>query len=342
MNRQSLFFSGHETAELHAEPLDAPSAGQVLVRMLVSGISAGTEMLFYRGQVPADLSTDSTIEALSGAVEYPLKYGYCAVGEVIALGPGVEAGWLGRRVFAFNPHETHFLAEPASLMPLPDGIPVEAAVLLPNMETAVNFLMDARPMLGDQVAVTGQGIVGLLATSLLAQLPLGSLVTLDRLPLRREWSLRMGAQASLDPADADVVAEARRLLSGGRPYPAADITFELSGAPGALNLAIALTGFDGTVIVGSWYGQKRAELDLGGYFHRSRIRLVSSQVSTINPDWQGRWTKERRFSTAWDMLRKVHPERLITHRIPFSEAASAYQLLAQAPDEALQVVLTYD
>ena len=342
MKRTALYLDGKGSAELREEQLDGPAEGQVLVQALVSSISSGTEMLFFRNQVPSDLPVDSSIATLAADLSYPLKYGYCSVGLVSGLGRGVPADWLGKRVFAFNPHETHFLAEPASLMPLPEDINAEAAAFLPNMETAVNFVMDGRPMIGDQVAVLGQGIVGLLTTALLARMPVASLVTLDRLPLRREWSLRLGAAASLDPARPGVAAEARQRLRGDRPFPAADLTFELSGAPEALNLAIELTGFDGTVLIGSWYGQKRAEINLGGAFHRSRIRLVSSQVSTINPAWQGRWSKDRRFALAWEMIREIHPEQLITQRIAFEKAPDAYQLLDQTPEETLQVVLTYD
>jgi 2-desacetyl-2-hydroxyethyl bacteriochlorophyllide A dehydrogenase len=341
MNRRSLFFTGRGSVEVREEPLPQPATGQVMVETLVSAISAGTERLFYRGQAPSDIAVDSTITALSGNASYPLKYGYCAVGRVIEIGQDVSAEWMDRRVFAFNPHESHFLADSSHLMPVPEGIAPEAAVFLPNMETAVNLVMDGQPMIGDQVAVIGQGVVGLLTTGLLAQFPLANLITLDRLTLRREWSLRLGADSSLDPDGQDATAQARNLLTANRPYSGADLSYELSGAPQALNTALALTGFDGTVIIGSWYGQKRADLDLGGYFHRSRIRLVSSQVSTINPDWQGRWSKQRRFQLAWDMLRKLNPERLITHRVELTDAQSAYAALDQTPADMLQVILTY-
>jgi threonine dehydrogenase-like Zn-dependent dehydrogenase len=120
-----------------------------------------------------------------------------------------------------------------------------------------------------------------------------------------------------------------------------DLCFELSGAPEALDQAIAVTGFDGRVVVGSWYGQKRASLDLGGRFHRSRIRLVSSQVSTLAPALTGRWSKARRFELAWEMLRQVRLARLVTQRFPVEQAAEAYQLIDQQPGETIQVLLTY-
>jgi threonine dehydrogenase-like Zn-dependent dehydrogenase len=109
-----------------------------------------------------------------------------------------------------------------------------------------------------------------------------------------------------------------------------------------LNLAIELTGFAGRIIIGSWYGRKSAELNLGGSFHRSRIRLISSQVSTLTPDLLARWSKSRRLDVAWAMLRRVPVCDLITHTFPSAEAAQAYALLDQHPEQALQVIFHYE
>jgi len=335
-NRLTLFFTAPGQVEVREQPLADPPPGQALVRTLLSAISPGTEALIYRGLFPPDLPLDENISALSGGFSYPLKYGYSAVGQVEKIGSGVERSWLGRIVFAFNPHESHFCAPIDTLHPLPPGITSEQAVFLPNLETAVNFVMDGRPLIGERLLVFGQGIVGLLTTALLSRFPLGRLVTLDRFPLRRKTSLELGAHASLDPGIPDLHREARTLLGGE-----ADLCYELSGAPAALDAAIALAGYDGRVIVGSWYGQKRAELDLGGHFHRSRIRLVSSQVSTIAPELIGRWDKARRFALAWELLQAVQPERLITRTFSIQAAAQAYQLLDQHPEQAIQLVFTY-
>ena len=334
--RFSLFFTAPSQVEIRESLIPEPSSGQVLVRTLLSAISPGTEMLIYRGQFPSGLSLDDKISALSGGFKYPLKYGYSAVGEVIALGKDVDPSWLGRTVFAFNPHESHFTASTQELLPLPAGITPEQAVFLPNMETAVNFVMDARPMIGERVLVTGQGIVGLLTTALLSRFPLASLVAVDRYELRRQASIRMGAHASLDSEAESFHNQARAILG-----QEADLCFELSGAPSALNLALSLTGFDGRIIIGSWYGQKRLDLDLGGKFHRSRIRLISSQVSTIAPDLSGRWDKDRRFSLAWSMLRSTADPDLVTHRFPIQSAADAYRLIDERPEQTIQVNLTY-
>jgi threonine dehydrogenase-like Zn-dependent dehydrogenase len=108
-----------------------------------------------------------------------------------------------------------------------------------------------------------------------------------------------------------------------------------------LNDAIRLTAFSGRIVVGSWYGRKRAEIDLGGSFHRSRIKLISSQVSTISPELSGRWDKARRFGVAWEALGRIQPERWITHRFPLGEAGRAYQLLDENPQETIQVIFEY-
>ncbi len=338
MKRRSLYFTAPGQVEVREEPLPAPSAGEVLVRTLFSAISPGTELLIYRGQAPTELPVDETLPALSGHFGFPLKYGYSAVGQVVEVGPQVSRQWEGKQVFAFHPHESHFVVQPSGLFPLPPETSLEDATFLSNMETAVNFLMDGQPLVGEHVAVWGQGVVGLLTTALLAQFPLASLVTLDLYPLRREKSLLLGAKLSLDPQASSTQDLWASLFQGS----GADLTFELSGNPQALDQALALTGFHGRVILGSWYGQKRASLYLGGRFHRSRIRLISSQVSTLSPFWSGRWTKARRLQVAWEMLRRVRPSRLITHRFPLPQAKQAYTLLDHHPEEALGVLFTYE
>jgi threonine dehydrogenase-like Zn-dependent dehydrogenase len=145
----------------------------------------------------------------------------------------------------------------------------------------------------------------------------------------------------LDPNASGVIEEVIALVQGARAYRGADLVYEVSGNPDALDQAIAVTGYNGRVVIGSWYGRKPATLRLGGSFHRSRIRLISSQVSSIEPERRGRWSRERLQQFAWHMVKELKPSRFITHRFPLSEAAKAYQLLDRDAQEALQVVLTY-
>lgn len=336
----SIIFTAPHTCEVEAHLLPQPESGQVQVHMLLSAISPGSELLVYRGLAPHDLPVDDTIGALSGNFSFPIRYGYALVGEVTALGPGVDPSWQDQLVFAFHPHASRFNAQPKDLIPLPVGISIEDAVFFPSMETALNFVLDGRPLAGEQVVVLGQGIVGLLTTALLARFPLVQLVSLDHFQLRRDASLAMGAQHSLDAADTDVLGQLREILGAVHRYDGADLLYELSGSPEAINLAIAAGGFASRIVIGSWYGQKEAHLNLGGRFHRARQQLISSQVSSMSPNLAGRWTKARRLEAAWQALLAVRPSRLITHRFPLAEASEAYQLLDRSPQSTIQIVFT--
>ncbi len=331
LTRQSLYFIAPRQIEIRENKCPVLLNDQVRVKTTLSAISPGTELLIYRGEAPEEMEADATLSALSGGLAFPLKYGYSAIGQIVELGQNVDVGWLGKRVFAFNSHETEFIADIASLQIVKDNISSEDAVFLPNMETAVNFVLDGHPRMGDNIVVLGQGVVGLLTTALLAQMSPHSLITIDKITQRRTISLQMGAHASFDPSDDHL-----------KSYSAfADLAYELTGAPAALDTAIGLTGFSGRVMIGSWYGKKRAEIDLGGRFHRSRIQLISSQVSSLSPELLGRWSKQRRLDLAWRMIEKIKPAQLISHRFAFAQAAHAYHLLDQQPQHGLQILLIY-
>ena len=338
---RALWFVGPRRVEVREAPLPPPGPGEVLVRSRVSAISAGTELLVYRGQAPTELAADATLPALTGTLAFPLPYGYSAVGNVIALGPGVSEHYNGRLVFAFQPHASHFIAAADDLVLLPETTSPESAVFLPNVETAVNLLLDGNPRVGEQVAVLGQGIVGLLVTALLARFPLATLVSVDAYPLRREASLALGAHVCLDAHASELPAALRERLQADRPHSGADLVYELTGDPASLDMAIAVAGHAGRIVVGSWYGTKRAAPDLGGRFHRERLRIVSSQVSTLPPELAGTWTTARRLDVAKSLLATLPLTNLISHRLPFDRAPDAYRLLDEDPAKALQVLLTY-
>lgn len=325
--RQALYFDAPFQTAVREEELPPLDADELLVRTTVSAISAGTEMLFYRGQFPREIAVDATISALEEQNDYPLKYGYAAAGVVEEIGENITKDWLGKRVFSFQPHQCHFIAKENELFLVPENISNEAAIFLPNMETAVNLVMDAAPIIGERVVVFGQGIIGLLTSALLRQFPLERLVVVDPVPVRRDAALALGVDAALAPdelVDEDF-----------------DLALELSGAPKALDAAIACVGFSGRIVVGSWYGQKPVALDLGGRFHRERIKIVSSQVSTIAPQFSGRWDKARRFGVAWQMLARIKPAQWISSRIPFGQADQAYATLDTRPQDVLQIIFEY-
>ncbi|MGB5748877.1 MAG: hypothetical protein WBM69_17985 [Desulfobacterales bacterium] len=341
MKRRSIIFKAPFEIEIAAETVPDIGPAGVLVETKFSAISHGTEMLLYRGLFPGDMAVDETIPGLQRPLHYPLKYGYAAIGEVIEVGSEVNRDLIGRMVYGLHPHESFFIAGVDEIFPIPKDIDPLDALFLANMETAVNFLMDGRPVIGEKVVVFGQGVVGLLTAALLARFPLAALLTLDNFKLRREASRRVGAHLTLDPAQPDTLETAIQWLEPDASEGSADLVYELSGNPGALNPAIAVTGFDGRIVIGSWYGRKQAALELGGRFHRKRIRLISSQVSSVTPALSARWSKQRRLDTAWDMVRRIRPARFITHQMPLSRAQVAFALIDNDPAATIQVVLEY-
>ena len=337
MKSKTLFFVAPKQVELREQELPALRDNQVLVESICSAISAGTEMLVYRGQFPR---LTNTHDQFSSDLNYPLAYGYACVGIVREIGKEVDKDWRDKLVFGFQPHTTHFIAQTSDLIPAPASFQAEACSFLPNMETAVNLIQDAAPLLGERVLVLGQGIVGLLVASLLKEFPLETLTTSDNYELRRKASLELGVNESFAPQFFDETTKSGSTHNHAYTQKF-DLIFELSGSPSALNDAIAMTGFSGRIIIGSWYGEKKAPIDLGSAFHRSRIRLISSQVSTIAPALSGLWDKARRFEVAWDALERIQPQKWITHRFLLENAEKAYQLLDENPHETIQVLFTY-
>jgi len=329
MAERALYVTGKREVERRPIELDALGPEEVGVETRVSGISPGTELLVYRDQVPEGFAVDETIDDLEGEFQYPLSYGYAAVGDVRKVGDQVDDCWLGRTVFSFTPHQTAFRSRPDSLFVLPEGLPVSAGVFVPTVETAANLVLDGNPRLDERVVVFGAGVVGLNTIRLLGAFPLEELVVVEPLPRRRELAREFGADVVCDPSEVDGIEEM-------------DLAFEITGTPSVLDDAIGAVGYDGRIVVASWYGTKRAAPNLGGRFHRDRIEIVSSQVSTISPELRGRWDRNRRFETVRRWLERIDHERLLTHRIPFDSAEDAYELLEQRPNETLQVVLTYE
>jgi threonine dehydrogenase-like Zn-dependent dehydrogenase len=251
----------------------------------------------------------------------------------VAAGREVESAREGDLVFALHPHQDEYVLDSALVHRIPDGVGADRAIFLANLDTAVNIVLDATPRLGETVAVFGQGVVGLLVTQLLVRGG-AQVIAVEPAALRRAAATRSGARAALDPSEAALV----RVLTDGR---GADIAIEASGHGAALQSAIDAVAIEGTVVVSSWYGEKTVSLDLGGHFHRGRVRVISSQVGRIDAALAPRWDRARRLAVATGLLRELDLPGLISHRIPFVRAAEAYALLDARPDETIQVALEY-
>ena len=298
---RAVWYVGKGAVELRAAPLPRPQPGEAVVRSLFSGISRGTERLVFNGEVGRSEWERMRCPNQEGAFPFPVKYGYCATG-VVEVGPGEL---LGRTVFCLHPHQDHFNAPLATLVPVPDGVPARRATLAANMETALNALWDSAAGPGDRIVVVGAGVVGLLVAALAARLPGAEVTVVDVDESRRPVAQTLGARFAPPkqaPGDADIV-------------------FHASATAAGLNAAISCAGFEGTIVEMSWYGDKPVQVDLGGAFHSRRLKLVSSQVGHVSPGRRSRWTHRRRVEAAVGLLAAMPAlDVLVAEEIAFEDA----------------------
>ena len=330
MKARALYFVRPREVEIRGEPLRPCRSREVLVSSELSAISAGTELLFYRGELEEGVAVDISLPLLAEPLRYPLRYGYCSVGTVVDTGPDVPAELRGRRCFAFHPHQDRFIESVERLLPVPEGTSAEEACFLAHLETAVSLVMDGAPVLGESVAVVGQGVVGLLVAALLSRMGVLQLTVVDPVALRLECAQRMC------PGVRRATSASEGLAQG--PF---DLVFELSGRLSGLQAALSLLRFEGRLVVGSWYGDRASAIALGTSVHRNRNTVLFSQVSRIDSRHAARFDRARRLGVALEWLARVPVETLVTHRIPFEEAPAAFRLLDERPDACLQVLLTH-
>lgn len=210
------------------------------------------------------------------------------------------------------------------------------------METAVNLLLDGAPLLGEKVMIFGLGVVGLLTAGILQQFPLAQLIGIDLHEKRRHFCTELGVNAVFDANHEKLVANLNEYLMQHTQQKNVDLIYELTGNPQVLNWAIDMIGYEGRIVLGSWYGKKQEIINLGGKFHRNRIQLIASQVSTIASTLQGRWNKARRFELALELIKKIKPAKFITHKFHITQADQVYRLLENIPQGSVQIIFTYE
>ena len=293
---------------LQEEVLATPSASEVRVRTLYSGISRGSETLVFSGHVPESQYAVMRAPFQTGDFPAPVKYGYACVGRIEA-GPDAR---IGEAVFCLHPHQDRFDVPATAAIPVPEGVPLERAVLAANLETAINATWDVPPRTGDRIAVIGGGVVGCLV-AWLAGHAAGTRVTLvDPNPARAEVARQLGVD--WQPPDA--------FTAQGH-----DVLFEASGAPEALRQALAAAGTEATITVLSWFGDRDVSLPLGEAFHARRLTLRSTQVGRVAPDRAARWSHARRLGLALELLADPALDALISGECMFDELPATMRRL---------------
>lgn len=269
---------GQGAVELREERLPALEAGQVRVRTLYTAVSRGTESLVFHGRVPESEYFRMRCPHQVGDFPWPVKYGYSNVGRVVA-GSGKLSG---ERVFCLFPHQTQYQVSEDAVLPIPDEVSDQRALLAANLETAVNALWDARPLVGDRISVIGAGAVGCLCAYVASRLLATDVQLVDINPARAEIAEKLGVRFA-DPDSAD---------------PERDLVIHATATEAGLKKALTLCADGAEILELSWYGDQSVSLELGADFHARRLCLRSSQVGTVSPNARARFTHRRRLGLA--------------------------------------------
>jgi threonine dehydrogenase-like Zn-dependent dehydrogenase len=312
---RAFWLSRPGQGEIRDVHLPEPGEGEVLVRSLYSGVSRGTETLVFRGGVPKSQHAAMRAPFQEGDFPAPVKYGYLSVGVVEA---GV-ADLVGRTVFCLYPHQTRYVVPASAVTVVPDTVPAERAVLAGTVETAVNALWDAAPLVGDRIAVVGGGMVGCSVAALLARFPGVRVQLVDADPGRADTAEALGVGFAL-PADA---------------LGECDLVVHASATEQGLARALELLTAEGTVLELSWYGDRQVALPLGEAFHSRRLVIRSSQVGTVSPARRTSRSYADRLALALDLLADPALDALVTGESAFEELPDVLPRLASGEIPAL-------
>jgi hypothetical protein len=308
--------------EIRAERLRPLAPGELLVRARASAISRGTETLVFRGEVPQSEWRRMRCPFQEGEFPAPVKYGYAVAG-IVEDGPLEHCG---RRVFCLHPHQDRFIVPENAVVAIPDDVPERRATLAANMETAVNGLWDGMPGPGDRIAVVGAGVVGALVAALAARLPGAEVELIDIDPSRAALATAFGC----------------RFAAPQQACGEADLVVHASGAPDGLATALAVAGFEATVVEMSWYGTRVVPLALGGAFHSRRLSLRSSQVGAVPSGRRERWSHRRRLTLALSLLRDPLFDLLLSGESDVAELPDLMPRLALSSKGVLCHTVRYD
>lgn len=281
-----------------------------LIKTHYSCISSGTETLVAKGSVPNTLKENMRVNYMGGSFDFPIKYGYSLVGETED----------GRYVHLMHPHQDKLFVREIDLFNIPAGLPLKRATLLSNMETAINAVWDARLNGDEKILIIGFGGIGaLLALTLRRYTGINpSVLELDDINLKKAKNLGF----SMDDCDFDII-------------------FHTSSTNTGLQFALDHVRKDGTVIELSWYGDKQINLHLGGKFHYNRVKLISSQVSTVSPFAPVKGYRERKEIACQILLNDTFDE-IISHEIHFKNSPAYFDSLKMPGKySALTTIINY-
>jgi NADPH:quinone reductase-like Zn-dependent oxidoreductase len=319
---RAFWITAPGVGEIRPADVTGPGADEVLVRTRYTAVSRGTETLVFRGEVPPDQYSAMRAPFQAGDFPAPVRYGYLNVG-VVETGP---AALVGRHVFCLFPHQTAYVVPATAVVPVPEGVPPTRAVLAGTVETAVNALWDAAPLVGDRITVVGAGMVGCCVAAVAARFPATSVQLVDIDPARADVAAALGVEFRR-PDEADT----------GR-----DLVIHASATSEGLARSLELLRPEGTAVELSWYGDREVRVPLGRSFHSGRLTIRGSQVGQVSPARRSSRSFADRLTLALELLRDPAYDALLTATSRFDELPAVMAALADGERSTVAHLITYD
>ena len=366
--RQILQSLGTGLTELAEIPSPSCHSGHLLIRSVSSLVSAGTErMLVEFGKanlldkarqqpekvrmVLDKIKTDGvlpTLEAVRNKLDQPLPMGYCNVGVVVEVGRGVTGFSVGDRV-ASNGKHAEVVCVPQNLCAkVPDSVNDEAAAFTVIGAIGLQGIRLVQPTLGEAVVVTGLGLIGLMTVQLLRAHGC-RVLGLDYDTSKLALAEKLGAETVDLNQNADPLGAAM-VFSRGRGVDAVIITASTKSNEPVHQAAqmcrkrgrIVLVGVTGLELSRADFYEKELSFQVSCSYGPGRYDSAYEDHGQDYPIGFVRWTEQRNFEAVLDMLAdgRLQTDVLISHRIPFDQATSAYELISSRTP-SLGIVLQY-
>lgn len=301
------------------EEISDPGEGQVLCRAERSLISIGTESYCLRGIFDPGTNWERW-------VRYPFRPGYSMAAQVVAVGPGVDRAWEGRKVLISAPHQQYILTTPERLHPVPEGISAEEAAWGPLASTTQLAVRRAELALGETVGVVGLGMLGQLITQYLYVAGARKIIAIDTIQGRLDMALAHGATHAIC-ATAQAARPVVEELTQGRML---DAVWDVTGHPAVLSQCVQLLRRLGRVVlVGDTPTPTQQFLGPGVVSNAIAILGVHSTSAAPYYSEHTPWPEREIIALFYDYLLqgRMRVKDLITHRHSPAEAPQVYERL---------------
>jgi len=348
-------------------PVPVVRAGHILIHSAASLISAGTErMLLEFGKanlldkarqqpdkvrmVLDKVRTDGlgpTVRSVVAKLDQPLPLGYSNAGTVIEVGAGVSGFDVGDRVVS-NGHHAEVVCVPANLCArVPNGVDDESASFTILGSIALQGIRLFNPAIGENVVVTGLGLIGLLTVQLLRANGC-NLLGIDPDAERCKLAASFGASTCCLSAGEDAL-DAASELSAGRGVDGVIIAASTKSNEPVHQAAtmcrkrgrIVLVGATGLELSRADFYEKELSFQVSCSYGPGRYDPTYEEKGQDYPFAFVRWTEQRNFEAVLGLMASgdIDVSSLISHRFAIEEAGAAYDLLGK--ENPLGILLEY-